>query len=158
MPTGIYIRSADQIRKARENHVKGSKHPLWKGDSVGKSALHKWLNRTYGSPKYCVDCRTTKESTRYHWANISGKYRRSIHDYKRLCSRCHSAFDFKLRPKGEKQGSAKLTASKVKRIWEMWEAGKYTHKRLGVIFGVARPTITSILTRRNWKDSNALNA
>ncbi len=151
MPTGIYKRSKAQIKKAREYHPRGVNHPFWKGDKVSKGALHKWLGRNYGKPKECVDCGEYDPTIRYQWANISGKYKRDIKDYKRLCPKCHAAFDEALRPKGEKQGISKLTVVKVKEIWRLWGTGLYTHKELGVRFKVARSTITSILTNRNWK-------
>ena len=33
------------------------------------------------------------DKKRYHWANISGEYKRDLTDYKRLCVSCHRYFD-----------------------------------------------------------------
>jgi len=68
------------------------KHPGWKGDSVGYHGLHLWIGRKLGKPKHCVHCGSTKEKV-YHWANVSGEYKRDLSDWKRLCVRCHSIMD-----------------------------------------------------------------
>lgn len=77
-------------------HHKGESHYAWKGDKVGYRALHSWIERKLGKPNFCEDCRNGKlNSRRYNWANISGKYLRNINDWRRLCVKCHKAFDKK---------------------------------------------------------------
>ena len=68
------------------------KHPLWKGRKVGYTALHDWVGRKLGVPNKCSNCGTTN-SPRFEWANISGKYKRDLKDYWRLCRKCHHRFD-----------------------------------------------------------------
>lgn len=70
----------------------GEKHPLWKGDKVGYSSLHKWVSRHKGSPKFCEGC-GDETKQRYEWANIDGKYSRNLDDFIRLCKKCHFKFD-----------------------------------------------------------------
>lgn len=50
--------------------------------------LHYWVERQLGRPSQCVDCGTTKPKM-FHWANISGEYRRDTTDWERLCASCH---------------------------------------------------------------------
>jgi len=68
------------------------KNPNWKGNNVSYMGLHMWINFNYGNPRFCINCFSTKEK-KYEWANISGKYRRDIEDFVRLCTKCHIAFD-----------------------------------------------------------------
>lgn len=66
----------------------GEANPIWKGDSVGYSALHAWVRRKLGTPNLCGRCNTTT-AKRYEWANISGEYKRDLSDWIRLCTSCH---------------------------------------------------------------------
>lgn len=68
------------------------KHPQWKGDQVGYQALHDWIKRNLGKPQACKHCNTTI-AKRFEWANISGKYKRDINDFMRLCTSCHHRYD-----------------------------------------------------------------
>jgi hypothetical protein len=70
----------------------GKNHPLWKGDDVSYSGLHYWLERRLGKPRVCDHCGTIN-AKKYEWANKSGKYKRDITDWVRLCSRCHRIYD-----------------------------------------------------------------
>lgn len=68
----------------------------WKGDRVGYRGLHLWVESILGKPHYCDECGNTKLSHRhYHWANVSGNYKRITTDWRRLCAKCHKAFDKK---------------------------------------------------------------
>lgn len=70
------------------------KSPNWKGDRVGKAALHNWVERKLGKPKKCANCETT-DSQFFDWANISQEYKRDLTDWIRLCRTCHAKFDYK---------------------------------------------------------------
>lgn len=72
--------------------ISGANHPSWKGDKVGYTALHSWINRTYGKPNVCQKCQIVS-AKRFHWANKSGKYLRNIEDWIRLCVSCHKNYD-----------------------------------------------------------------
>ena len=63
-------------------------HGQWKGDTASYCAIHNWVRRWYGTPKECSHCGTTK-AKKFEWANKSGKYKRDINDYARLCTSCH---------------------------------------------------------------------
>lgn len=54
--------------------------------------IHHWVELELGKPKVCWDCGDTTK-TRYEWANISGEYLQDTNDWKRLCKKCHHAFD-----------------------------------------------------------------
>lgn len=67
-------------------------HHRWKGDEAGYDALHDWVKRRLGKPKYCEFCKTTS-ATHYDWSNKSGKYLRDLSDWQRLCKKCHNLYD-----------------------------------------------------------------
>lgn len=72
----------------------GQNHPAWKGKKVSYRALHKWIERKLGKPKFCTFCKASHLSHRqYNWANISGKYIRNTNDWMRLCVSCHRKYD-----------------------------------------------------------------
>ena len=70
--------------------------PNWKGNKVGKAALHNWVERQLGKPMKCEHCKTTK-AKKYEWSNISQKYKRDLKDWQRLCTKCHSKYDHEVR-------------------------------------------------------------
>lgn len=74
-------------------NLRGEKTPQWKGENASYEVIHQWLKRRYGSPFGCVECGTT-ENRKYEWANISGKYHRSIEDFQSMCVPCHRKMDF----------------------------------------------------------------
>lgn len=71
---------------------KGKDSWAWKGDKVGKEALHSWVKKNLGTPKKCEHCKTTT-AKKFEWANVSQKYKRSLDDWIRLCTKCHVKFD-----------------------------------------------------------------
>ena len=68
------------------------RHSLWKGVDASLAAKHAWVKRRLGRPSKCEKCGTA-EKRMYHWANISGEYKRSLDDWIRLCVPCHKSFD-----------------------------------------------------------------
>lgn len=71
--------------------VLGPKNILWKGDSVGYHALHKWVGRTLGRAVKCSFC--GKQKGRIEWANKSHEYKRKSSDWIQLCKKCHFNYD-----------------------------------------------------------------
>ena len=62
----------------------------FKEEGYGYGAVHNWLSRHYKKTGSCEHC-SNKAKTQ--WANISGKYKRSISDYIELCPSCHTKMD-----------------------------------------------------------------
>ena len=89
------IFSEEWLEKVRLGTKKRSneKHYLWKGDSAGYRAKHRWIERRLGKPTQCVKCKKNFIGRDIQWANISGKYKRNINDWKRMCRWCHSKMD-----------------------------------------------------------------
>jgi len=135
---------------SRKNKILGINHKNWKGDLVGYSALHRWVERKLGKPLQCEDCGTTAVK-RYEWANISGEYKRDIKDFKRLCYKCHRKFDDHLIPRGEMVNTAKLTKEKVLEIRKLSLSSLFTPKILSKKFNVTSTMIHYIIKRINWK-------
>ena len=75
--------------KVRE---RGAQNALWKGEKAKYVSKHAWILRHWGRPANCEHCGTTQKRM-YHWANVSGKYKRIKLDWVRLCVPCHSRFD-----------------------------------------------------------------
>lgn len=73
--------------------ITGEKHFRWKGAKVGYDALHDWVARHLGRPKKCSVCGENNPRKMYHWANLSGKYKRDLSDWMRMCVPCHSRHD-----------------------------------------------------------------
>ena len=73
--------------------ITGSHHGLWKGDDVGRTALHNWIRRHKPDPGFCEACGKTGKTD---VANISGQYVRHVSDFQYLCRRCHMLSDERL--------------------------------------------------------------
>lgn len=82
----------------------GNDNPKWKGDEAGYAAIHKWVQRQKGKAIRCenTDCtyprrdnwgRTLLKPKKFHWANISHKYKRDVNDWMQLCQSCHFRYD-----------------------------------------------------------------
>ena len=54
--------------------------------------LHAQINKIKGKANHCEKC-SSKNKSRYHWANISGNYLVDPKDYIALCPSCHFEFD-----------------------------------------------------------------
>jgi uncharacterized protein YlaI len=93
---GIHMSPATEFRKGStpwikgKNGLKNEKHPNWKGDNVGISALHSWVKRRLNKPIKCNFCGETK---RLDLANKSGNYLRNLDDWYWLCKKCHNQYD-----------------------------------------------------------------
>lgn len=61
--------------------------------------LHLKVNNRFGRYKFCESC-GSEDKSRYHWANISGKYTEDREDWMRLCVSCHTKYD-----RAQKKGS-----------------------------------------------------
>lgn len=55
--------------------------------------VHIWIERQLGTPSKCVRCSIPSRTTKYHWANISGEYKKDVNDWIRLCPSCHWKMD-----------------------------------------------------------------
>lgn len=64
------------------------KSPVWKGDNVGYRALHDWVVSRLGKADGCTND-PQHSASYFHWANISGEYKRDLEDWQSLCPRCN---------------------------------------------------------------------
>ncbi len=69
------------------------KNPKWKGENASYAAIHIWMRNHFGAPKLCEHCGDTTRKM-YHWANLSGTYKRERFDWIRLCVPCHKRRDY----------------------------------------------------------------
>ena len=113
MPRGVYVRTAEHRQKmnlsglalgrgklSEETKRKiglshsGERSVEWKGDDAGYQAKHMWIRKQLGTPSECENCTLKSSNSRqFHWANISGEYKRDLSDWVRLCVSCHMLID-----------------------------------------------------------------
>ncbi len=86
-----------EMKELKSIRTKGKNNPQWKGDKVSYRAIHMWMQNNYGKADVCEgkDCKRITQY--YEWANISGKYKRNIKDWIKLCKSCHMLMDNKKR-------------------------------------------------------------
>lgn len=82
------------LQKAAVSAIRGEIHPNWKGDNVGYCGLHDWLRRLDGPANKCENKNCSGEGKqKFHWANITGTYKRNREHWAMLCVTCHNRFD-----------------------------------------------------------------
>lgn len=87
--------SPETIEK-RVSQFRGKLNYNWKGENICYQTVHKWINQVMGKPDTCGKCgKSGLKRNQIHWANKSGKYRRKVSDWLRLCMSCHMLYDFK---------------------------------------------------------------
>ena len=84
------IKHTKETKRKMKLSKLGEKNPSWKGDKVGYKSLHAQIKRHKPKLKFCEIC---KIKPPYDLANISGKYKRDINDFKWLCRKCHQTSD-----------------------------------------------------------------
>lgn len=126
-------------RQFQKGETAGEKNSKWKGDQASYAAKHIWVNNNFGRPQRCEHCGTT-EKRMYHWANISGTYKRERSDWLRLCVPCHKGHDIKvlggnIKARPKKQQPSKLCSrckteffKKPQYSYKQWEATSFCSK------------------------------
>ena len=61
-----------------------------------------------------------------------------------------------LKPSGERHGSSKLTQNDVDEIRRLYATGKYSHRRLGEMFGMSHSNIGKIVRNQLWRYNQKL--
>jgi len=75
--------------------LKNELAPNWKGDDVGKSQVHKWLDANYGKPNLCEGENCRGNSNVYEWCLKDEKdYGKDRNNFLRLCRSCHRKYDW----------------------------------------------------------------
>lgn len=72
----------------KRGHLNGR----WTPDEASYYATHNWIRRHYGRANKCEFC-NSQTANNFHWANVSGQYKRDISDFIMLCVPCHKKFD-----------------------------------------------------------------
>lgn len=76
---------------------RGENNYKYKKTNISYGGIHEWIKMMLGKPSECVKCKSSDINKMYHWANISGQYKRDINDWQRLCVKCHSKYDLEKR-------------------------------------------------------------
>lgn len=88
-------RTGTKRSEESKNKIKGEKSHNWKGDRVGVSGMHRWVETWKGKLKKCEVCGIEEKNKIYDWANIDHTYKRILEDYIRMCRSCHRKYDIK---------------------------------------------------------------
>ena len=56
-----------------------------------------------------------------------------------------------LKPTGEKHGMSKLTNADVVEMRRLYKTGKYSHRKLGALFGISHATAGKIIRNEAWR-------
>lgn len=89
-PPALGYKHTEESKKKLSLERIDDKNPMWKGNNVGYNALHQYIKRKIKKPEKCSMCNKIKN---LDLANISGKYKRDLTDWKWLCRKCHMIFD-----------------------------------------------------------------
>ena len=89
----MFKRNGYTCRKAFKRNQFGCNNSSWVGNKAKYATLHKRVEALKGKPQYCEVCGTSNPSTKYEWANVTGNYYDIENGYKRMCAKCHRAFD-----------------------------------------------------------------
>ena len=180
--------SPKQFRRGHQNRGKkfsaevrarmsGSNSGQWRGDEVGYSGIHRWLQKHYPKTGTCDEC---KKRTRTEFALIHGHaYSRNREDYLELCRQCHARYDQTGREhspetrtklsearkrhwerrrqlgtdstphRGERHLQAKLTEQAVIEIRRARTRGE-SMEAVGARYGVARMTAYNAAVGNTW--------
>lgn len=97
------IKQSKETKEKRGIYKKEKEHHSWKGNNIGYRALHIWVENKLGKLRFCENCGNRDLKHRqYHWSNIDGHYKRIITDWRRLCVKCHKAYDKQIKLNQEK--------------------------------------------------------
>ena len=97
---------------------------------VPYKTLHNRVRRLYGRPSLCEVCGTT-EAKRFEWANVTGVYAIGRENWARMCTSCHSRFDFtaehaKALTRKEVADSPATLERKRKAMRKVWREGRHS--------------------------------
>lgn len=84
----LFTTQSPETIEKRISQFTGVNHWCWKGDKASYRSLHKWVERSLGKANHCEN-NSNHISSRYHWANISGEYKRILDDWKQKCPKCN---------------------------------------------------------------------
>lgn len=125
--------------------------------------LHKWVQENLGKANKCENTKcvypkkrknneTLLKVKKYDWANISGKYKKELTDYKSLCRSCHMKMDYTEEKRKKVMGNTNH-ARKVKqytlsgKFIKEWKMIKDAVKELGI----SQPCISNAVAGRAKK-------
>lgn len=79
------IKRPDAVERMKNNG-----NPEWKGDDVGKDAVHQWIKRRLPKPDKCQKCGLIPP---YDLACVTGIYNRDFKNWQYWCRKCHMTDD-----------------------------------------------------------------
>jgi len=124
---------SSEARKKISLSKLGSKNSMWKGDSVGYAALHKWIMARLPKTEFCDLCHKIPP---LDLANKSNNYRRDVTDWLWLCRRCHMLSDGRMSNLVVKDKNPRR-AEKIKNLYNQG----LRYKAIAKMLGITRQTV-----------------
>ena len=94
VPRSLAVRQKISRAKLGIATVTRESHGCWKGDNVGYSGIHQWLNSAFGRPVECQNSNCKGRSSTFDWAlKRDVEHGRKRENYLRLCRSCHRSYD-----------------------------------------------------------------
>lgn len=132
----------EQIKKLRAKTLVNT-------DPYKYQRIHLWINREMGKASHC-SFDSTHKSTRYHWSNISGKYKKDLSDWRQLCPSCNIKSGYTDELRQIKRLQALGHSNNCQPILQLFPNGawiKYGSTRdASIATGILRTAITNALT------------
>lgn len=75
----------------KKGQFKNEKHPKWKGEDAGYSAIHYWAQRHKKRNNQCEWCGKLGYT---NFANLDFEYKRDLDTWAELCVSCHKLYDY----------------------------------------------------------------
>jgi hypothetical protein len=168
---GTHLSKQTEFKKGE---FAGERSYTWKGDEASYAAIHLWASNHFGKPQKCEHCGTT-EKRMYHWANISGTYRRERTDWLRLCVPCHKNHDIKalggkikartkiVQPRKICAECSKEFSKQSRESGKQWDSKLYCGRKCGAAvsgrkrFGIRQSAETGALKSQKLKERWATN-
>lgn len=143
----VYVgrKPTDEERRKMSLSQPRSKHPSWKGNAVGYSALHRWVRKYKPIPQLCERCGTRPPKD---LAN-KGVYDRNFDNWEYLCRACHVHSDGRIQHL-DRQRKYILTPQDVIAVRERIARHEPCTK-IAKDYGVNPSTIYGIKDGRKWR-------
>ena len=120
-------------------------------DPYGYSRLHLWVNRQLGKADRC-DNDSSHTTTRFHWANISGDYKKDLSDWRPLCPSCNVKEGVTDSTKELKRLQTIGNQSGVKPVLMVYPGGSWvkfpSSREASKVMGIINTSISNVLAGR----------
>lgn len=107
---GRHFSPSTEFKKGDSRILGNNNHNFKDGKSIILTEyrmLHRWVERNLGKASKCEKS-SLHQSTRYHWANISGEYLWELSDWIQLCPSCNLTDGVRIQERFRERGLLQL--------------------------------------------------